>query len=198
MTHMNDVPRTTPVSQPAAEPMPVRARLTIGAELAQLAALVVAGVGLYFVVGQLSAIVRSNEVNSLVGVYAQSVSVGEFMIEHPKLRVHFYRDDRRDGEASSNEELKRQLDELDAEAYSEVMGAAELLADLFEHVFVLRNTMPEKQWTAWCAYFQSTYESSPALQRFYEQNQAWYELTQHLLGDTASRGARLRAARTSG
>lgn len=133
--------------------------LEIAQLIGPLGAPAVTLLGFLFVIQQLRIGRRSMEAQARGLIYQLSNSVYKLFVDRPMLRPYFY-----DNMPIPTTEPQR----------SEVLGAAELLCDYFEHIHFTDKQLATELRDAWSAYMRMLYKSSEALRQFLDGMDSQY------------------------
>jgi hypothetical protein len=99
---------------------------------------------------------RAGVYQSLSGLM---IDVDRTFIAYPELRRYFY-----DGVPEPTDVTER----------SRVSAIAEMFVDLIDNFVAQAPHLPEYMSGPWGTYFEYLFRSSPAIQRFWQENRSWY------------------------
>ncbi len=123
--------------------------------------------GIYFVTKQLELNRSAIKIQTRASLYHLSHLTYKLFVDNPQLRPYFY----------SNKPLP-DCSEPDAHSLAhehrcnrdQVLAAAEMLIDYFEHILHSESFIESDLFTSWVSYFQELYSKSDALKAYVEEN----------------------------
>lgn len=134
------------------------------------AALIVAGLSLYYLklqidllTKQLEDVKTSIQSSTYQNIYQQMIEIDRYFIEHPELKAYFY-----------STEMKAEMPE-DALEQEKLFSIAEMLVDFFDSVYHQKKCMPPKTFSRFSEYMKDMYQNSIVLRKFLtDEREDWY------------------------
>jgi hypothetical protein len=133
--------------------------------IAACISVIIAIVGLVFVIVQLRQVKRAIRGNTNEMLSSQSVEILRFFAERPAIYDHFY----------SNKGVgQKDIDEGDSQRRVDLLCATELMANYMEHICLQKDNLPPKAWLSWRKFVLDIYQNSPVVRDFLQAHTDWY------------------------